>query len=136
MDKIEPLNDAALMAALHESAFETAWGTSAFADLMRKSGARAFGTADGFILMQPLGEEAEIVTLAVRPAARRAGLAGRLIAHARTALAAQTIFLEVAADNHAARALYKKCGFHETGRRKAYYKRTDGLHVDAVLMQY
>ena len=140
MQKITALTDTSLLAALHKSAFEAdgsvVWEAKAFADLIEKSGACAFGTKDGFILMQSLEPEAEILTLAVHPAARRAGLAARLIAHAQAALGAQVIFLEVAADNLAARALYEKCGFHETGRRKAYYKRADGTRVDAVLMQY
>lgn len=141
MDKITPLTDVALLARLHESAFDAPWSEAEFAALLDKSGARAFGTADGFILMQPLTDEgdaageAEIITLAVRPVARRAGLAARLIAHAQAAMAAVRIFLEVAADNEAARALYQKHGFVETGRRKAYYKRADARRVDAVLMQ-
>lgn len=141
MDKITPLTDTALLAALHESAFDAPWSEAEFAALLGNARARAFGTADGFILMQPLtgagdaAGEAEILTLAVRPAARRAGLAARLIAHAQAAMAAARIFLEVAADNEAARALYQKHGFVETGRRKAYYKRGEARRVDAVLMQ-
>lgn len=146
MHPITALTDTTLLAALHKSAFAAeggaGWEAKAFDDLIAKAGARAFGTADGFILMQPLtgagdaAGEAEIVTLAVKPTARRAGLAGRLIAQAQAALGAKVLFLEVAADNGAARALYEKFGFHETGRRKAYYKRADGTRVDAVLMQY
>lgn len=146
MDEITPLTDTALLASVHESAFDTPWSEAEFAALMGKSGARAFGTADGFILVQGLGggalgademsgQEAEIITLAVRPPARRAGLAARLIAHAQAAMAVVRIFLEVAADNEAARTLYQKHGFVVTGRRKAYYKRADARRVDAVLMQ-
>ena len=140
MAAITPLTDTKLLVALHESAFDAAWDAPFFESLLKKSGAQAFGSGDGFILMQPLSGdgqmiEAEILTLAVRPTARRGGLAGRLIVHAQLALAANRIFLEVAADNYAARALYEKFGFDETGRRKAYYKRADGTRQDAVLMQ-
>lgn len=141
MDKIAPLTDTALLAAVHKTAFAAPWSEAEFAALLGKAGARAFGTADGFILMQGLGAsdmaacEAEILTLAVRPTARRAGLAARLITEAQAAMAATRIFLEVAADNEAARALYRKHGFVETGRRKAYYKSNDGPRRDAVLMQ-
>lgn len=141
MDAITRLTDTALMAALHDAAFEAAWSKAAFDDLIEKSNSCAFGTTDGFIVMQPLtfeegqAGEAEIITLAVRPSARRGGLAGRLIEHARCALQLKRIFLEVAADNEAARALYTKLGFVETGQRKAYYKRANGPRVDGVLMQ-
>jgi ribosomal-protein-alanine N-acetyltransferase len=146
MTPITPLTDGKLMAALHKSAFEpsgaAAWEAKAFDGLMHKARARAFGTPDGFIFLQPLeGEadteprEAEILTLVVKPKARRSGLASRLIVHGAAALGVTRLFLEVAADNEAARALYLKNGFSETGRRKAYYKRADDTRMDAVLMQ-
>ena len=63
MQKITPLTDTKLLAALHKSAFEPAgavvWDAPAFDALLQKSGARAFGTKDGFILMQPFTNEAE-----------------------------------------------------------------------------
>ena len=40
---------------------------------------------------------------------------------------AQDMFLEVAADNAAACALYAKHGFAQVGRRPAYYAGTDAL---------
>ena len=42
------------------------------------------------------------------------------------------LFLEVAADNEAAKALYAKLGFKEIGRRKGYYQRTAGPPQDAI----
>ena len=45
-------------------------------------------------------------------------------------LAATAIFLEVRESNHAARALYDKFHFEQSGRRKSYYRDTD---EDAIL---
>ena len=45
-------------------------------------------------------------------------------------LGAETLFLEVAHTNTAARNLYAKAGLTETGRRKAYYNNGD----DAIVM--
>lgn len=133
---ISDMSDTALLSALHAAAFPAPWSQHAFGDLLDKSGAKAYGTSNGFILMQkPAAGESEILTLAVIPTARRQGLAGKLIAHALEALALKRVFLEVAADNHAARALYEKLGFIETGRRAAYYKKPDGSRVDGVLMR-
>ena len=68
--------------------------------------------------------EAEVLTLAVRPAARRAG-AGFALMRALGAEAgrrgAQELFLEVSERNAPARALYGACGAVEAGRRRRYY---------------
>jgi ribosomal-protein-alanine N-acetyltransferase len=42
--------------------------------------------------------------------------------------------LEVADDNAAARALYRKLGYEEAGRRHAYYV-GEGGSVDAIVMR-
>ena len=136
---ITPLQDAVHLAGLHESAFSpaigAAWDAPAFAALLRQDSVRAFGTAAGFILLQSVAEEAEILTLAVHPKARRSGLARALIEQAQDTLSVARVFLEVAEDNAPARALYAASGFTETGRRSAYYKRPDGSRVDALLLQ-
>ena len=44
-------------------------------------------------------------------------------------------FLEVAADNLAARRLYESCGFQEISLRKAYYTRKNAFAVDAIIMR-
>ncbi|MEM1342501.1 MAG: GNAT family N-acetyltransferase, partial [Pseudomonadota bacterium] len=80
--------------------------------------------------------EAEILTLAVQPEARRQGL-GRLLVQELIAQAtgAERVFLEVAESNQAARALYAACGFEEIGRRPGYYAYSDGGAEDALVMQ-
>jgi ribosomal-protein-alanine N-acetyltransferase len=47
---------------------------------------------------------------------------------------AKRIFLEVAEDNEAALALYRKLGFVELGRRKRYYERAGSEPVDALTL--
>jgi ribosomal-protein-alanine N-acetyltransferase len=44
-------------------------------------------------------------------------------------------FLEVAADNDAARHLYNAYGFAEVARRKSYYARKGSNSVDAIVMR-
>lgn len=141
---ISPLQNAAQLAELHQQAFDPSvgapWNEAAFAKLLRQSTVQALGTADGFILWQRVADEAEILTLAVHPKARRSGLARALIQHAvrqqtQNAENVARLFLEVAQDNAPARALYAACGFRETGVRPNYYKREDGNRVDGVLMQ-
>lgn len=47
---------------------------------------------------------------------------------------AEACFLEVAADNAAALALYKAAGFQTAGLRPRYYKRAGG-EIDALVMR-
>lgn len=93
-------------------------------------GTFAFAHDDGFVLARAAADEAEILTLAVRPAARGKGLGRALLQAAiqkAKALGATTMFLEVGADNPAALALYAGLGFTKVGARKAYYEGRDAL---------
>jgi ribosomal-protein-alanine N-acetyltransferase len=68
--------------------------------------------------------EAEILTLAVAPAARRQGIATALLDAARAqgkARGAAALFLEVSVANHPALELYRRFGFAAVGRRRRYY---------------
>jgi ribosomal-protein-alanine N-acetyltransferase len=129
------------LAAIHAEAFagpqDTPWSAAAFADLLEQPGVFAIESAGGFILMRTVADEAEILTLAVRPAARRGGQGARLVGEGVLAAAARgaaRVFLEVAEDNAAARALYRKAGFAEAGRRPGYYAGADGEQRDALLL--
>ena len=125
------------LADLHAQAFESPWDEKAFDDLLDQSGVVALEARDGFILMRVVVDEAEILTLAVRPAARQAGLGLRLVEQAcvdAVTQGATRLFLEVADDNVAARALYARAGFTEAGRRAGYYGRRDGSRIDALVL--
>jgi ribosomal-protein-alanine N-acetyltransferase len=116
---------AACLAALHAAAAPAeAWDAAAFGRLLAMPGAHALATAAGFVLFRLAADEAEILMLAVLPEARRRGL-GRRLVEAAAAMAgrrgARAMFLEVAAGNAAARALYAATGFVEVGTRPGYY---------------
>ena len=133
------LADAALMARLHAACFADAWDEAAFRALIGRPGAVAFLAGDdGFILAQAAADEAEILTLGVIPAARRCGLARALVETAAAAVSkrgAGMFFLEVAADNAAAFALYRGLGFREAGIRPSYYRERGKSAVDALLLR-
>jgi ribosomal-protein-alanine N-acetyltransferase len=131
-------DDLPLLAALHAEAFDRPWGAAALQALMAAEGGLALldETRLGFILIRAVADEAEVLTLAVSPKARRRGLGRTLVeagARAAASRGARTLFLEVAADNVAALALYRACGFVETGRRRGYYPREAAAAVDALL---
>ncbi|MFJ6025430.1 ribosomal protein S18-alanine N-acetyltransferase [Brevundimonas sp. NPDC092305] len=129
--------DAEHLAALHASAYDSPWDDAAFADLLTAPGVLAVVEPDGFILIRAAADEAEILTLAVRPEARGRGLAGILLRQALADAATRDVrrvFLEVADDNLAARAVYAKAGFEQAGIRPRYYARPDGSRRDALLL--
>ncbi|WP_203071181.1 GNAT family N-acetyltransferase [Falsiroseomonas ponticola] len=129
--------DIAEAARLHALAFEPAerWGEDAIRLMLEMPG--AFGVlrdGSGFILCRVAADEAEILTLAVAPDARRKGVGGALLAEAMAGAVvrgAGAMFLEVSERNEAARALYAAARFSTVGRRRRYY--ADG--ADAVVMR-
>lgn len=126
------------LADLHARAFERSWSAVEFADLMDALGVTALEAEDGFILIRAAGPDAEVLTLAVAPEARRRGVGRGLVERALAAAAemgADTMFLEVAADNAAALALYKATGFERAGVRRGYYTRPEGPKVDALTLR-
>lgn len=135
---------ASLLASLHAHGIGEAgpaWTGDAFATLLALPGRGAFvaeeaGQPVGFMLLGLAADEAEVITLAVLPAARRRGIGAALVgAAAREASVrgATRLFLEVAEDNAPARALYGRAGFVPIGRRKGYYAREPGP-VDALVL--
>ncbi|RME14900.1 MAG: GNAT family N-acetyltransferase [Alphaproteobacteria bacterium] len=129
----------AQMAALHARAFprERPWSAAEIAALMDTPGGFAVTGPSGFALGRAIAGEAELLTIAVAPEARRQGRGRALLAAFEAEAArrgAARGFLEVAEDNAAARALYAAAGWQETGRRPGYYALAGGGRVDALLM--
>ena len=129
----------AAMAALHARCFTTPrpWTAAEFAALLAEPPVFATLAETGFALGRVVADEAELLTIAVAPEARRNGEGRALLdGFLRTARArgAGTAFLEVAADNAAALALYRWSGFAEAGRRRGYYHSPGNPPVDALVM--
>ncbi len=130
------------LAAIHAASFEheRAWSAREFAALLADPHVFAVDaprSGAGFALGRAVAGEAELLTLAVVPHARRAGHGRALVARFEGAArehGAMEAFLEVAADNAAAVALYASAGYGERGRRPDYYDRGRGGRADALLM--
>ncbi len=128
------------LATLHAAAFSQSrpWSADEFAALLASPFCFLVGDAKSFALGRAIADEAELLTIATHPDARRMGLArDRLaifegIARSRGATSA---FLEVAADNPAALGLYTAQCYVQTGQRKAYYARPDAPAVDALMLR-
>ena len=131
-------HDPAPLAAIHARCFPDAWSARTIDDLLATPGTFVFAAASGFILARAAGGEAEVLALAVTPEARRSGIGTALVEAAAThalSLGAQALFLEVGVANLPARALYRRLGFVEAGRRKGYYTATPGKPEDALVLR-
>lgn len=90
-----------------------------------------FISSSGFAGVTHILDELEINYLAVDPKQQGQGQ-GRALLEAVLALSGVHRFLlEVAADNVVAQALYRKLGFSEYYRRRAYYRNGE----DAIMME-
>lgn len=128
---------AAVLAAIHATAFppRERWGADAISLQLALPGVFALlDPRGGMVLARVAGDEAEILTLAVEPRARRQGVATALLARILAEAArrgAGAMLLEVSVGNAAARALYRRAGFVGIGRRPGYYP--DGS--DALILR-
>lgn len=141
---------AELLAAMHRISFAEPWTAASMAELLAMPGAggviavaggrlTAGGDGDGpagFVLYRAAAGESEILTIMVLPPWRRHGL-GSLLLDAAVAECRQRgageMFLEVAADNAAALALYSRHGFETVGLRKGYYAGKDALTMKKTI---
>ncbi len=142
----------AALAAIHAAAMEVPapWSEKDFAELLAAPsvflslpfiGPQVSRGARGaeplaFALGRVILDEAELLTIAVHPDVQRQGYGAATLAAFEAAArgrAASRAFLEVAATNVPARALYARAGWSEDGLRRAYYRAEAG-RIDAILM--
>ncbi len=135
-------DDLAVLASIHGKSFLAGWDAQSIGTSLGLPGASALvvelaGIIYGFVMFRHIAGEAEVLTLCVSPNFRRQHFGAQLLSGAVEKLRAEKatkLFLEVAADNTAARALYGRHGFSQTGLRKGYYQRSGQPAVDAILM--
>ena len=142
---VEPAQpkDADIVAKLHAHGFYRGWPREDFAAYISGEGTPLYVACDakrkiaGFAMLRHLGEEAELITIAVDPKWRKRGVGVALLRALIDDLLmspAKKLFLEVAADNVAALKLYGKFGFQKVSERKGYYPRPDGTPATAIVM--
>jgi ribosomal-protein-alanine N-acetyltransferase len=131
------------LATLHRDGFARPWSAAEIATLIAPPAglglvAETDGACTGFCIVWAVADESEILTIAVAPEARRSGVGAALLTAAMVAASArgaETMTLEVAEDNLAARALYARRGFREVARRRAYYAAPNAPAQDALVLK-
>ncbi len=133
--------DADAVATLHAQGFYRGWPREDIASYLMDSETPTLVVADkkrkvlGFAMLRLLGDDAELMTIAVDQKMRGKGLGKALLEACFADLmtsSAKRMILEVAADNPAAIHLYNKLGFKQIGERPNYYRTRDGSQLDAV----
>jgi ribosomal-protein-alanine N-acetyltransferase len=138
--------ESALLAELHRAVFtapwDRAWSAESMAQILAMPGAKGWllereSMPLGFVLARFTLDEGEILLTGIHPTARGQGYGRRLmeaaIAASREAGIAR-LFLEYAAPNAAAAALYQSLGFAQIGRRRGYYADAAGHQHDAITL--
>jgi ribosomal-protein-alanine N-acetyltransferase len=137
-----PADVPAMMALERRAATAAHWSEGDYLRLFLPSGGDRLALVleeeevEAFIVARGVETEWEIENIAVAGPARRRGLGAHLLVElldrARAA-GARNIFLEVRESNRAARGLYERWAFVESGRRKCYYHQPD---EDAILYRF
>jgi [ribosomal protein S18]-alanine N-acetyltransferase len=133
-----------LGAVLHieEAAYAFPWTRGNFLDSLA-AGYRcelrfdADGALAGYSVAMPAPDEMHLLNLSVAPALQGRGHARALLAQLLAQARAQrlhSLWLEVRPSNERARALYRRLGFAEVGRRRDYYPAPGGTREDALVM--
>jgi ribosomal-protein-alanine N-acetyltransferase len=131
----------AAVAAIEAASFDVPWSVTAVGALLEDGLTRVWEarTSTGIVgmaLLRVVAGEGELLRIAVHPEVRRQGLGGALLKAVLSAIADACplgVFLEVRAANVAARRLYTREGFIESGRRRDYYQAPP---EDAIVMQW
>jgi ribosomal-protein-alanine N-acetyltransferase len=121
------------LANIHSDCFDHGWSEDELVSTMAVVGTRChvanlagngIENPDGFLVSRTIGEQSEILTLAVDPKCRNQGIATALMNHAIRQLQADRVskfFLEVSEANLAALKLYRSLNFRQISVRKGYY---------------
>ena len=128
------------LAALEARCFQGAktWTAAQYQSFPDQPGALLITQVGGFISGRVIADEAEVITICVAPESRQQGTGTALLDEFEDTArkrGASKIFLEVAQTNTAARALYTRFGYTETGRRKSYYQTAGNPPIDALILQ-
>ena len=88
----------------------------------------------GFSLVRSVADESELLLLAVMPTHQRRGVGARLLeefVQSARGQGVRRVHLEVR-DGNPAIEMYRLAGFDAVGRRRNYYRGSDGRQFDAL----
>jgi len=127
-------------ARIHRAAFSASgargWSAHELDSLLQRDSTFLLKTQQGFLLADLIGDEAEILTIAVAPNYQGQKIGRALMSKLDETCRYRNVnkcILEVAKDNSAAKNLYFAFNYHEIAIREGYFKRDNG-EIDALIM--
>ncbi len=138
--------DVRIAADIHGEVFSRRWTDGEIEQLIAKPNVHGLlartsderAMAAGFVLARHASDEAEILTIAVRPAFQRRGIGRMLMDHVIARAHADRVasfFLEVDETNPPAMTLYRRLGFSPVGERPDYYRDPGQPASRAIVMR-
>ncbi len=129
--------------AIENSVYEFPWTRGNFVDSLAAGyDARTLRLADGALSAYCVAmagvQETHLLNLTVAPSLQHRGLARSLLDElvaASRAAGALWLWLEVRESNQRAREVYRRYGFAQVGKRRAYYPATASRREDACVMR-
>lgn len=142
----EPMLESDLdeVVAIEQAVYPHPWSRTNFADSLNQ-GYQAWVLRDttrellGYFLIMAAVDEAHLLNVAVSARWQGQGL-GRFLLNQSVAcargLGMESMLLEVRPSNGRALEIYRRYGFIEIGRRKAYYPAANQQREDAIVMRF
>ena len=128
MIRVATVDDAHDITALEAASADHPWSAESVRAMLDLRTTRAWVYCGpeprGYLLASSVAGEGELLTIGVRPDARRRGIASALMGAMERSWQRDDVqrgFLEVRADNTPALALYERHGWMPDGRRADYY---------------
>lgn len=130
--------------ALEQRVFPHPWSRANFTDSLA-SGYDAWvlrdaaGALAGYFLLMYAVDEAHLLDIAVAVERQGSGLGRYLmdkVCACARGLGVDSVLLEVRPSNERALDVYRRYGFAEIGRRRAYYPAHEGRREDAIVMRF
>lgn len=122
--------DLSTVVAIEAEAFSSPWTEASMREMLRRPEARtlvaaeASGRVVGYAVWIPIGDQAELMNLAVTSSERRRGIGRLLLDRMLERVEGEgvsEVFLEVRPTNEPALHLYREAGFERIGVRRGYY---------------
>jgi len=134
------LADPAVLATLHARCFTVPrpWSADEFGGLLSDKNCVVLNDTSGFAIARVVLDEAELLTICIAPESQNQGHGARLLKALHKLIVAkgvQSVFLEVAQNNHPARRLYASSGYIDAGIRRDYYQFSGKAAVHALVLR-